>query len=181
MRTTTIDEIMNWYYNLIDFKKLISKHTESTFLCEEAYQEIGLIILEYNRDKIINMWNKNELKYFIIRIIKNTLYSTTSPFYKKIKKFGSITSDIDEFYNIKYTEDEEEIEPAFITLKNINNHLNDKEMKSTQDYHDVQLFKMYKYQNMTYRQIQDKTLIHYSYVYTSVKRIEAEIVKKFKK
>lgn len=203
MATSIIDDIMKWYYNHKDFKKLIQIHTETPEMLEEAYQEIAMIIIEYDRTKIIDLWNRNELKYFIIRIIKNTLYSKTSPFYKKIKKFNDLTSSIECSY---YDKDDYETDhnlfhyynhyedPTFdedfdedlelqnkrLLLNQINTFLDEKEMKSTADYHDVQLFKMYKFSTMTYREVQEKTKIHYTYVYRSVKRVEAQIIKKFK-
>ena len=62
------------------------------FGVEQAYfddlvQEIYLIILEYDDNKIINMYEKNQIKFFITRIIKNQYFSKNSPFYKKYKTY----------------------------------------------------------------------------------------------
>jgi len=183
---TTMDDIMNWYYKCNDFKVLIAKHSNNYENQQEAYQEIALIVLEYNRTKIIDMWNRNELKYFIIRIIKNTLASSTSPFYKKIRKFEDTTSEFTEEYspqNIPTSEEENNKEEIFgqkITLlNNINSFLEEKSNKSVQDYHDVRLFRLYKYDKKTYRQIELENNIHYTYVFRAVKRVEEELKDNF--
>lgn len=49
-------------------------------------QEVYLILLQYNREKIVEMYENNQLNFFITRIIKNQYYSSTSPFYKLYKK-----------------------------------------------------------------------------------------------
>ena len=181
---TTIEQIMNWYYSCNDFRVLIFKHTENNEMQQEAYQAIAMIILEYDRQKIEDMWNRNELKYFIIRIIKNTLYSKTSPFYKKIKHFNDITSELSDDYDNNPIIEEDNKEEIFSKkvqlLKEIDSYLKQKENKSVSDYHDVALFRYYKYNKLTYRQIQDETKIHYTYVFRAVKRVEEEIINKFK-
>lgn len=59
---------------------------------EQAYlddliQEIYLILLEYDEDKLIKMYERKQLKFFIVRIIMNQYFSRNSPFYKKYKLF----------------------------------------------------------------------------------------------
>ena len=50
-------------------------------------QEIYMILLEYDKEKIIDMYNKKQLKFFIVGIITRQYNSCTSPFYKKYKKY----------------------------------------------------------------------------------------------
>lgn len=59
---------------------------------EQAYlddlvQEIYLILLEYDEDKLIKMYERKQLKFFIVRIIMNQYFSKNSPFYKKYKMY----------------------------------------------------------------------------------------------
>lgn len=59
---------------------------------EQAYlddlvQEIYLILLEYDEGKMIKMYERKQLKFFIVRIISNQYFSKNSPFYKKYKLF----------------------------------------------------------------------------------------------
>ena len=53
------------------------------YLKEEFKQELCIILLSYrNKNSIVNMYNKGELDYFILGIIKNQLKSINSPFWK---------------------------------------------------------------------------------------------------
>lgn len=58
----------------------------SPSLMDDFVQEIYLILLEYDRDKIEQMYNSNQLKYWLTRVIKNQWNSSTSPFYTKYRK-----------------------------------------------------------------------------------------------
>ena len=53
---------------------------------DDLVQEIYIILLEYDREKIEQMYNNNQLNFFLTRIIKNQWLSSTSPFYKLYKK-----------------------------------------------------------------------------------------------
>lgn len=57
---------------------------------DDLKQEIAIILLEYDEKKIIEMYEKKQLKYFIVQIIKYQYFSNTSPYYKKYKKYYSI-------------------------------------------------------------------------------------------
>ena len=54
---------------------------------DDFVQEIYMILLEYDKDKIIDLYNKKQLKYFIVGIISRQYNSSTSPYYKKYKKY----------------------------------------------------------------------------------------------
>ena len=55
---------------------------------DDFTQEIYLILLEYNEEKLIEIYNKNQLKFFIVRIIQNQYNSKNSPFYMKYKRYS---------------------------------------------------------------------------------------------
>lgn len=92
---------------------LAKEKTVETLCCnmgvEQAYiddliQEIYLILLEYNEDKLIKMFERKQLKFFIVRIIMNQYFSKNSPFYKKYKMYDqrqdynkAIETEEDEF------------------------------------------------------------------------------------
>ena len=57
---------------------------------DDLEQEIYMILLEYNQDRIIEMYKKNQLRYFIVGIISRQYNSKTSPFYKKFKKYYTL-------------------------------------------------------------------------------------------
>ena len=57
---------------------------------DDFLQEIYLIILQYNKEKIIGMYERGELKYWLIRVCINQYCSKNSPFYKKYKKYYTL-------------------------------------------------------------------------------------------
>lgn len=69
-------------------------HTLSADL-RDLCQLVYVCLLSYRADKIMEMWSEGSLQFFIIRIIKNQLFSRTSPFYSLIRKYRSFTTDID--------------------------------------------------------------------------------------
>ena len=65
----------------------------STNDMDDFVQEIYMILIEYNKDKIIEMYKNRQLNYFLVGIIKRQYNSTTSPYYKKYKKYYSIVDE----------------------------------------------------------------------------------------
>ena len=57
---------------------------------DDFVQEIYMILLEYKKDKIIELYNKKQLKFFIVGIVSRQYNSNTSPYYKKYKKYYTI-------------------------------------------------------------------------------------------
>lgn len=57
-------------------------------------QDIYLALLEYDDEKIEGMYERNELDFFIARMIVNQYISTSSPFYTKYKKFLNLSEQI---------------------------------------------------------------------------------------
>lgn len=58
----------------------------STYI-DDLEQEVYMILLEYDKDKIVELYERKQLKYFIVGIISRQYNSKTSPFYKKYKKY----------------------------------------------------------------------------------------------
>lgn len=54
---------------------------------DDLVQEIYVILLEYDQDKLQEIYDKGQLNFWLTRIIKNQYCSTTSPFYKKYRKY----------------------------------------------------------------------------------------------
>lgn len=74
-------------------KGLIKNMQVNQLDIDDLEQEIYMILLEYNKDKIIDMYKNKQLKFFIVNIIQKQYYSKTSPYYKKYKKYYSIIDE----------------------------------------------------------------------------------------
>lgn len=71
-------------------RDIIENMRVSRLDADDLEQEIYMILLEYDKDKIIELYEKKQLRYFIVGIIQRQYNSKTSPFYKKYKKYYSI-------------------------------------------------------------------------------------------
>jgi hypothetical protein len=61
---------------------------------------VYLVLLEYDEDKILDLWEHNEINFFLARIIINQYRSTNSPFYSLFRKFQERSVSIGTGLNI---------------------------------------------------------------------------------
>lgn len=58
-------------------------------------QNIYLDLLEKDEQKIVKLYEANQIRFFVVRMILNNLFSKNSPFYQTFKKNANLTVDID--------------------------------------------------------------------------------------
>lgn len=71
---------------------------ENTENLNDLAQDIYLQLLQMRTDKLNDLYTKNQLRYWIARIVVNSIHSKTSPYYYQYKKeqMQSVSiSDID--------------------------------------------------------------------------------------
>lgn len=61
---------------------------------DDLAQDIYMYLLEKDDDVIVELYENNELDFFISRMITNQYISTSSPFYTKYKKFLKNSDEI---------------------------------------------------------------------------------------
>lgn len=61
---------------------------------KDLSQMIYVILLEYDADKIVELWNAGEMNFFIARIVLNQYRSTTSTFHYQIRQYVQKAADI---------------------------------------------------------------------------------------
>lgn len=61
---------------------------------KDLVQMIYLILLEYDEDKIVDLWEHNQMQFFLARIIINQYRSSNSPFHTIFRKFQERSCDI---------------------------------------------------------------------------------------
>ena len=66
-------------------------------LLHDLIQEIYLDLLSKSEEKIVNLYETNQLRFFIVRMATNNLFSKNSPYYQTFKKNANLTVDIDNF------------------------------------------------------------------------------------
>ena len=78
-------------------------------LCQMVY----LILLEYDEQKLQDLWSNNQMNFFLARIIINQFRSSNSPFHMIYRKFQTI---VDKAIRVSAEEDWEEINEIDIFL-----------------------------------------------------------------
>jgi len=77
---------------------LIKKHTDfsNNPYIEDLINDIYIDLLLKDDELIKKLDNENEIDYYLIKVIRNNLYSKNSPFYYKYNKFRINSTDIEE-------------------------------------------------------------------------------------
>lgn len=62
---------------------------------QDLAQMVYLILLEYDEDKVIDLYEHGQIDFFIARIILNQYRSTNSPYYRLFGKYARKAEDIE--------------------------------------------------------------------------------------
>jgi len=68
-----------------NFNQCIAK-MEPPHLQDDLRMEVIAIVCEWPDDKIIGLYERKELDYYVVRVILNQIQSDSSPFYKKYRR-----------------------------------------------------------------------------------------------
>ena len=80
--------------------KLLSSSKNPFDCSEDLVQDIYLLLLQKNDDLIVNLYNKDEIGFYLLKIARNQLLSKNSPYYTKYIKFRANSDDITQAANI---------------------------------------------------------------------------------
>ena len=90
-RSNTVEKII---YKLLPASK-------NRFDCpDDLVQDIYVLLLEKDNKLIIDLYNKGELGFYLLKIARNQLLSKNSPYYQKYIRFKSQSDDITQAANI---------------------------------------------------------------------------------
>ena len=75
--------------------------SKNQFDCpDDLIQDIYVLLLEKDDKLIIDLYNKGELGFYLLKIAKNQLLSANSPYFYKYIKFRAQSDDISEAAHI---------------------------------------------------------------------------------
>lgn len=81
----TKNQIIEALFKGKNFNDCIGK-MEPEHLREDLKMEVALIVCEWPADKIIDLHERKELEFFVVRVILNQIQSNSSPFFKKYRR-----------------------------------------------------------------------------------------------
>ena len=90
-KNATVEKIVN---------KMVSSSKNRFDFPDDLIQDIYVLLLEKDDKLIIDLYNKGELGYYLLRIAKNQLLSANSPYFYKYIKFRAQSDDISEAAHI---------------------------------------------------------------------------------
>ena len=73
----------------------IAKSADCDDTLKDLSQEIYLDLLSKDEEKIVNLYEADQIRFFVVRMVTNNLFSKNSPFYQTFKKNANLTVDID--------------------------------------------------------------------------------------
>ena len=85
--------------------KLLSS-SKNPFDCpEDLIQDIYLLLLQKNDDLIVNLYNKEEIGFYLLKVVRNQLLSKNSKYYYTYIKLGAQSDDLTQAANTIFEED----------------------------------------------------------------------------
>ena len=75
----------------------IAKSADCDDTLKDLSQEIYLDLLSKDEEKIVSLYETNQIRFFVVRMVTNNLFSKNSPFYQTFKKNTNATVNIDNF------------------------------------------------------------------------------------
>lgn len=76
------------------FKQLLSPFQVTQDNKDDFEMDLMIILLEMDEEKIVTLYNKKQLDYYILRIIKNNICSTTSQFWYKYGRYDYFKDEL---------------------------------------------------------------------------------------
>lgn len=177
------------------YKVICEKYTiGNDYYTEELFQEVCLILAKFDTDKLISVYKskgkkdgKPGLKNYFTGIVINQAISTGSTFYKTFKKYDS--KKINDCWNdnvLPIDKEDKEESKKIIEIFERNEKLLNKIKQFLIEYEKENpkfnwyYFKLYFFDDITYKEIVKKTGKKYGLIYQSVCRVLKLIKKKFK-
>ena len=75
--------------------------SKNPFDCpQDLIQDIYLILLNSDENLIVDLYNKGELGFYLLKVARNQLLSTNSPYYTKYIKFRANSDELENAANI---------------------------------------------------------------------------------
>ena len=85
-KNSTVEKIVN---------KLVSSSKNRFDFPDDLIQDIYVLLLEKDEDLIVNLYNRGELGFYLLKVARNQLLSTNSPYYTKYIKFRANSDELE--------------------------------------------------------------------------------------
>ena len=183
-----MDKIFNW---LTDNKsklmnKFILKMIPNRRDADDFYQDLYIIMVDKDIDKMTKIYESNEMEQYLYVIIRNNLMSVNSRYYYTYRK--PLGNEYVEETDYRNEEDNTEkynllndIENDYQSLmEKISTKLDENLVTNPKSFYDKKIFEMYYNDENTYRGLSDLLEIPPTSIYNTVTKNRIKIVSLFK-
>lgn len=159
------DEILSEFWQSKSVNEAFEK-MQPVELQADLKAEVFLILCEMEEEKLIGLYERNELKYYMVRIMLNMIKSDRSSFFKNYRNYVELLENDVEVFESNPEETYNKIE---VHLQNLH-------------WYNRELFKLYALDfKKNAKELSRKTGIPYMSIVRSINKTKAEIKKNFKK
>lgn len=175
----TAHEILTKVATDPEYKRVVKNITKGNQLSEDLFQELMLILCQYDKAKLEQVYNSGGLKFFIIRILQNQYKSDSSDFHIKHRRFKSVTFNIDDVVFRKDFIDEEDGYDYNLDkiLSIVEAEVNRETWVNKNDWYENNLFKAFLKEG-GYRKLEKKTGISRTAITSTVNEYRRKVIKK---
>jgi len=132
-------------------------------LQDDLKSEVFLILCEMPETKLIDLYDKKQLRFYLVRIMLNLIQSTDKKFYQKYRNFTEL---------VGYEKKDEEYNEEII---NVNEHI------ENLYWYKQEIFRLYTFEfNKNARELSKNTGIHYMSIIRTLNQIKQELKKKIR-
>ena len=159
------DEILSEFWESKSVNEAFEK-MQPVELQADLKAEVFLILCEMDESKLIGLYERNELKYYMVRIMLNMIKSDRSSFFKNYRNYVELLENDVEVFESNPEETYNKIE---VHLQNLH-------------WYNRELFKLYALDfKKNAKELSRKTGIPYMSIVRSINKTKAEIKKNIKK
>lgn len=138
LKDGTIRTCVECQFSKMDRMNKIHKNELRWDYMEDFFNDMVVLILEYDNEKLNDVHNNNHFNAWLTRIIENNLFSTTSKFYRTYKRYDVKNADIKTVENFEYnTTPTEDDDDTMIAIKTAISKMKRMEQRLWFDYIDV--------------------------------------------
>lgn len=157
------NEILIEYWNNEEVNNAFSK-MQPIELQEDLKAEVFLILCEMSEEKLIDLYNKKQLRFYLVRIMLNLIQSTDKKFYLRFRNFQELISyeKKDEVY--------------------IDEHININKFIDELHWYKQEILRLYTFEfNKNAKELSRYTNIPYMSIIRTLNQVKTELKKKIRK
>jgi hypothetical protein len=171
-------EIINHIYSSHEYYEACTTITGGKSLSDDLFHEMILVLMKYDDAKITSLYDRNELKWFVVRIMMTMWRCRTNPFFRTYRRR---TDSINERIHAAEEEYDAERDLAMELAVEVANKVIEEKLNSgnRNDWYDATMWKLYLSAG-SFRKAEEQSKIPYKSIANTVRRMKLIIEERIK-